>query len=437
MGSAPGEPYFADTFAEKHNPDKYIDKRDGLLAATLAADIIDEGPLAEGIDDIVWAYHGGVWNPDKYVVRTRTAKLLGERYRDSHARNAESVVRSMGRKINCSPIREVVNFRNGLYWWESDTLMPHTPDVLSTVQMSVNWDPAATCPEFDKFLSEVLAPDMTELIWELVGYLMYSGNPLHKAVMLVGGGRNGKGTFLRVINKLLGESNVSAVSLNDLVGTRFSIASLFGKIANIAGDIDGTYLESTAMFKALTGQDLVSAEYKGRDRFEFTAWAVPVFSANKIPGSADTTTGYMSRWVVVDFPNDFAGKEDRGLDARLGTSDEIAGIAAKAMPALRRLLDRGGFELPESALATKKEFERRVNQINAWLDECTEMDPGLPHINRTVLYTAYKAWAQRDGYKALKAPEFYDRLEQAGATTKTIRGNRGFTGIRITDPGDE
>lgn len=433
MGSAPGEPYFE----EKRNPDKYIDRKDGLLVATLAQDIIAEGPLAEGIDDIVWSYRGGVWNPDKYVVRTRCARLLGERYRDSHARNAESVVRSMGRKINCDPISTVVNFRNGLYSWRTGRLERHSPDVLSTVQMSVDWDPDALCPDFDKFLDQVLAPDMLDLIWELIGYLMYSGNPLHKAVMLVGGGRNGKGTFLRVINKLLGEANVSAVSLNDLVGTRFSIASLFGKIANIAGDIDGTYLESTAMFKALTGQDLVSAEYKGRDRFEFTAWAVPVFSANKIPGSADTTTGYMSRWVVVDFPNDFAGKEDRGLDARIGTPAELAGVAAKAMPALLRLLDRGAFELPESAQATKKEFERRVNQINAWLDECTLMDPGLPHINRTVLYTAYKAWAQRDGYKALKAPEFYDRLEQAGCDAKTINGNRGFAGIKITDHGSD
>jgi putative DNA primase/helicase len=415
------------------NPDKYIDKREGLLVATLADDILAEGPLAEGIDDIVWGYAGGVWVPDKHVVRTRAARLLGERYRDSHARNAESVVRSRGRRIDCSPVGHVVNFRNGLLHWQTGRLLDHTPEVLSTVQMSCDWAPDAACPEFDTFLAQVVKPDMIDLIWELIGYLMYSGNPLHRAVMLVGGGRNGKGTFLRVINRLLGESNVSAVSLNDLVGTRFSVASLFGKIANVAGDIDGTFLESTAMFKALTGQDLVSAEYKGRDRFEFTPWAVPVFSANKIPGSADTTNGYMSRWLVIEFPNDFTGREDRTLDSRLNTQAELSGIAVKAMPALVRLLERGGFDLPESAVAAKEEFERRVDQVRTWVSECTQMDPDLPHINRTVLYTAYKSWAARDGYRAVKASEFYDRLESAGAVPKKIDGTRGFTGIRITD----
>src|ERR671924_1147498 len=93
---------------------------------------------------------------------------------------------------------------------------------------------------------------------------------------------------------------------------------------------DGKYLESTARFKAITGEDLVSAEHKYGDRFDFTPWAVPVFSANKIPGSADVTTGYLARWVVVDFPYDFTGKEQRGLSDRLTTKAELSGIAAKA-----------------------------------------------------------------------------------------------------------
>ena len=292
----------------------YFDKEFGLLAATLAGDIIGMGPLAEGVDDILWSYRDGVWSPDKNVARARTAYLLGERSRRSHSTNVEDVVRSRVRRITCDPVPEYLNFQNGLYSWQADMLTEHTPDVLSTVQLGVDYNPDATCPEFDTFLDQVLPTDMVALAWELLGYLMFSGNPLHKAVMLTGTGRNGKGTFLRVVNALLGQGNVTSVSLHDLVNTRFSTASLFGKIANVAGDIDGTYLESTATFKAITGQDLISAEHKGRDRFDFVPWAVPLFSANKIPASSDVTTGYLSRWLVVPFPRDFTGREDRHLD---------------------------------------------------------------------------------------------------------------------------
>ncbi len=415
--------------------ERYFARIDGdrtFLAASLASDVLGMGPLAAGIDGLMWEYRDGVWVPSKEVARHRAAVLLGESYRRSYAVNAEDVVRSRIPEIDCEPISEVINFRNGLYYWQTGTLVPHTPDVLSTVQLPVDWDEMATCPEFDRFLGQVVHADAIDMVWELIGYLMYSGNPLHKAVMLVGTGRNGKGTFLRTVEAVLGKQNITSASLIDLVNTRFTTASLFGKIANIAGDIDGTYLENTATFKAITGQDMISAEHKGRDRFDFTPWAVPVFSANKIPGSADTTVGYLSRWVVLHFPHDFTGREDRTLDQRLQTKAELAGVAVKAVTALRRLLARHDFLLPPSAQDAREEFIRRVDQVRTWISECTAPD-ATSRIPRTALYTVYKNWASRDGHGTLKATEFYDRLEAAGVRPATVRGTRSFTGIRVTD----
>jgi putative DNA primase/helicase len=417
------------------NPARYFKKGVGLLVATLAHDVLAMGPLAEGIDDIIWSYNGGVWSPDRHIVRARTAGLLGQMYRRSHGTNTEDVVRAGAPRITCDPASEVVNFRNGLYLWQADLLRDHNPAVLSTVQLTVDWDPTAKCPAFDKFLSQVVPADMVGLVWEAVGYLLYSGNPLHRAYMLMGGGRNGKGTLLRVLGALLGAGNYTAVSLHSLVNTRFSTANLFGKLANIAGDIDGTYLESTAMFKAITGQDQITAEHKGRDAFDFTPWAVPVFSANKVPPSADVTVGYLSRWLVIPFPNDFTGREDRHLDARLQTKAELQGIATKAMPALRRLMERGDFELPESARNARDEFARRVDQVRTWTDECCDVQPDHRFVPRTELYRLYRDWALRDGHKPVKASEFYDRLDSLPGlrATRHGAGTRGYEGIKVTD----
>ncbi|GHD04272.1 hypothetical protein GCM10010313_20360 [Streptomyces violarus] len=414
------------------DPSVYFDK-EGLRAATLAQAIVGMGQLAEGVDDWIWAYQDGVWRPAKNAVRDRTAVFLDERFRNSHAANAETLVRARAPKITCDPVSHVINFRNGLYIWRTDELLAHDPAVMSTVQLAADWDPTSQCPDFDAFLSQVLPVDMISMVWELIGYLMYSGNSLHKAVMLKGTGRNGKGTFLRVMNALLGPKNVTAVSLGDLVSDKFTAAQLLGKIANIAGDIDGKYLESTARFKAITGEDLVSAEHKYGHRFDFTPWAVPVFSANKIPGSADVTTGYLARWVVLEFPYNFSGREDRGLTERLTTKAELSGIAAKAMPPLRRLMGRGDFELSESAQTARDDFRRAVDQVRTWIDECAELNPAHGHTGRTGLYDAYKSWAFRDGHKPVKAGEFYERLEAAGATPAKIQGVRGFTGIKVID----
>ncbi|PSK96684.1 P4 family phage/plasmid primase-like protein [Haloactinopolyspora alba] len=424
-----------DPEAPQPNPGRYFTEKGRLKPKTLAGDVMYLGPLAKGVDDRVWRYADGVWRPAPDIIRDRATHLLGERYSVTATGAARDIVLANVTEITCDPVEPLINFRNGLLDWRTGTLHPHDPAVPSTVQLPIDYAPDAAAPHFERFLSQVVPADMVELAWELIGYLMYSGNPLHKAVMLTGHGRNGKGTFLRVITALLGRANITNVSLHDLMNTRFATASLFGKLANIAGDIDAGYLENTATFKGITGGDTISAEHKGRDRFDFTPWAVPVFSANKIPASADTTAGYLSRWLVVPFPHSFAGREDRHLGTRLQSPDELAGIAARGIAALPRLLERGDFEETESGSTAMAEFVRRVDQVRTWLHDCTDLDPAHPWVGRTDLYEAYKRWAARDGHKPVKASEFYDRLEAAGAEPAKVRGVRGFRGIRITDQG--
>ncbi|GEP40121.1 hypothetical protein NPS01_37840 [Nocardioides psychrotolerans] len=414
---------------------EYFSAKGALQAATLATDVIGGGPLRIGRDDLMWSYAQGVWVADKHAVRNRSTVLLGERFRTGHASTAEAIVRARVDAIACDPVPEFVNFANGLLDWRSGQLFAHTPDVPTTVQLPIAYDADAQCPAFEAFVEQIVPPDVVSTVWELVGYLMYSGNPLHKAVMLTGTGRNGKGTFLRALLALLGRRNVTTVGLHDLVNTRFATASLYGKLANIAGDIDAGYLENTATFKAITGGDTISAEHKGRDRFDFTPWAVPVFSANKIPASADTTVGYLSRWLVVPFPNSFAGREDRRLDTTLTSPAELQGIAARGLRALPGLLSRGNFEVTESGQAAHQEFERRVDQVRTWLSDCCEVQADLPHVARADLYEAYKRWAARDGHRPVRATDFYDRLQSAGPVPATIKGSRGFKGVRVIDSG--
>ncbi|MGA9693064.1 MAG: phage/plasmid primase, P4 family, partial [Pseudonocardiaceae bacterium] len=389
---------------------------------SLARDIVGLGPLASGIDGRTWSYENGVWRPAPKAIHERAAHLMGQRFRLNHVKDAAEIIRVLQPTITCDPIPEFINFRNGLYEWQTGLLRPHTPEIHSTVQLPTNWNPNATCPEFDKFLASIVAPDDVPLVWELIGYLMYNGNPFHKAVMFHGSGRNGKGTLIRVLNALLGRDNVTSVTLQALANERFGPANLFGKLANLAGDIDGTYLEQTAMFKAITGGDVITAEYKFKDAFDFTPYAVPVFSANKIPGSADTTNGYFSRFLVISFPNNFTGREDRNLDYRLQQPHEIEGIVAKGLIALDHVMSRGNFLETASTKEAMEDFRRKVDQVQTWLEEKDwTIDTEAPIARRDVLYESYKTWADNEGFKKpLRASEFYGRLRALGCTDAKV-----------------
>lgn len=432
-GSPSAEPFEDPTPRASTGPDRFFGK-EGLQTLDLALAVRELGELSVGADGLVWSYEDGVWSAEKDVVRERVVHLLANKYRAAHASNAEHVVRAYSPLITCAPVGEYINFRNGLYHWETGELFEHGPHIPSTVQLPVDLIWGAQCPNFNAFLESALPPDMLQTAWELIGYLMYSGNPLHKAVMLLGDGRNGKGTFLRTMTALLGKRNTTAVSLEDLLDNRFTTVRLFGKLANIAGDIDAAYLENTAKLKAVTGEDMISAEHKGRDSFDFEAWAVPVFSANKIPPSADVTTGYLSRWLVVKFPYSFVGREDRGLSRRISTPEELSGIAFRAVHALRDLMARGQFLTTQSGEEARKEFVRGVDQVHAWAEDRAHMDASLGFAKRSDLYFNYRIWAGENGFKALKSTEFYSRLdssEMPTARSVTINGCRGYYGVQL------
>ena len=72
-----------------------------------------------------------------------------------------------------------------------------------------------------------------------------------------------------MLKALLGSRNCSTVGLHQLVENRFRAATLFGKLANLAGDLDSKWLDNTAVFKAITGGDTVQAEYKYGAAFDF------------------------------------------------------------------------------------------------------------------------------------------------------------------------
>ena len=50
-----------------------------------------------------------------------------------------------------------------------------------------------------------------------------------------------------------------------------------------------------------TGGDTLTAERKFGHPFVFRNRATMIFSANELPGSADLSDGFFSRWVIVPF----------------------------------------------------------------------------------------------------------------------------------------
>ena len=406
--------------------------RDGLDSSLLGAAVVEEGPIRWGQNNRWWTYdeQRGVWREERYAVRWRAIDLLGSRYRTSHSELAEQVVRRHAEELVMDePDARWMNFANGMLDWRTGDLVPHDPDYLSITQFPHRYQPGATCPRFESFLDSVMSPDYQHLAWEMIAYLLYSGNPLQVAFLLHGEGGDGKGTLLKVVQAMLGKENLSFRSLDSLNSDKFAPADLFGKISNIAGDIDGTFQESTARFKMLTGEDVFPGEHKFGDSFGFKCWAVPVFSANKIPGSTDVSRGYLRRWINLEFDRKFSGDPIPALGESLAAT-EVPGVIAKALTFLPALLARGSFLVQGEAEKGKEEFAKSIDQVRQWVEEeC--MDDPEGRVEAASLYRDYRFWAERNGVGRLKSADFYARLAGAGYRPVKVKGTRYHKGLAL------
>lgn len=441
--SQPSEDADPPALSDQGGSDTYFHPRDGLLAVKLTRSALAQGPVAADYTRALYRYAGGVWHRDgETEVRRRVLELLGNRYRMSHAANIIDILSSQEPMFSDhNQDTQYLNLPNGLLDWRTGTLRPHDPQVASTIRIPLSWDPDATCPEIEKWIGEVFPGDAREFVEEIIGYCLYNDNPLHKAILLFGRGRNGKSTFLRLLTALLGSENVSRVTPQSLDENRFRAAELRGKLANLVGDVDPRMFKATETFKQLTGGDTIEAERKYGHPFRFYCRAVMVAAFNALPRSADTSEGFFSRWIVVPLVGYFpAGVADSSREDKMHTEAELRGLLVLAVRGLARVLGRGRFDLPESVEEETAVFRRVADPVRAFLDDYV---PSLitEWLPRTHTYKDYSEWCTQNGYNPLGASGFYERVEAAGRdhpthaiTSSKRQGTRGYIFTALAAP---
>ena len=329
----------------------------------------------------LFVFIGGVYRPSgDLVIRQRVKGLMtgwGIQEKWS-SRKATEVVEYI--RVDCPELWSdlpvnTINVLNGLLDVTTRKLRLHDPAFLSSVQLPITYDSDARCDFWDKFISEVFPGDSEAIAWEIPAWLMTPENSIQKAVLLLGEGSNGKSAYLQACVAFVGRHNTAALSLHKIEQDKFAAARLMGKLANICPDLPTAHLSSTSMFKALTGGDVLSAEFKFRDSFEYTPFCKLVFSANKPPQSDDATHGFFRRWQVIPFlrcfEDDAVGTSRReDLDARLAAPAELSGVLNKALVALAQIR-KVGFTQADSMRQAWDDFRTATDPLSVWLDQNT------------------------------------------------------------------
>lgn len=242
---------------------------------------------------------------------------------------------------------------------------PFGPQMVVTEALSYAYDPDATCPLWEAFLSEVL-PDSSvrAVLQEFFGlcYLDRRRLSVEKFLLLIGSGANGKSVIFEVMKAVFGEDNVSTFDSQQLIDEKM-VPYVKGRRLNFAPDMRRSSSFDSALKALSSGQDVTGRRIYGEA--EKVQCPPLCFAMNEMPFFKDTTDAFFRRLIPIRFEVTIPPqRQDRSLVRRIVASD-LPGIFNWAIAGRNRLLASGGEFTPCPAIdGYLRDLRRRVEEMS-------------------------------------------------------------------------
>lgn len=333
--------------------------------------------------------------------------------------------------LNCYPV-EWINFRNGFFDPVTKKMIPHDPKYRAVNQIPHVYDPdrglrGTMVQEWLMFICDT--SEDIEMLCQFSGLCLTRDTRQQKFLILNGEGGTGKSTVIRMIEKMIGTENISNISLNQLT-QRFQAFGLMGKLLNSCADLEIDALSDTSILKKALGEDVFSAEAKGKDQISVRNYAKLLFSTNQLPiVKSEQTNGFYRRLLILTM-NRVPEKKETDFFDRL--SAEIDDFIHISVTALERLYQVGQITESKGSVEAVKRLRCDSDTVEAFLNEKISKDPDSK-IKKFDLYRDYERFCQDMERQSLTKQNFYRSMKTKGFGEIKTSGTEYFKGINYSE----
>jgi putative DNA primase/helicase len=342
-------------------------------------------------------------------------------------------------RFNANPW--LLNFQNGTVDLRTGEFREHRREDYITRIVPHTYDPNATCPLFDRFLSECMVSNerMIAFLWRALGYSSVGVTDEQKMFMLHGDGANGKSTFLTLMLDLFGQHGVGygfAANSSNLLTTKGSEQHPTWRMdfAGVrflgANEVEEGRAFAESLIKELTGSDPITGRKMRQDNWTYRPEYALWLAMNHLPHIRGTDEGIWRRIAVVEWNANFEGRADKELPRKLLA--EASGIWARIVREAR-LWHREGLVLPREVVAASTRYRQEQDPLKDFVERwCVIEKDG--QVERSHLWAAYEEYCNDTRQRTFhERKRFYAAMEKQ-FTIKTIKGLRLFAGVRLKTP---
>ena len=323
-----------------------------------------------------------------------------------------------------------IAFKNGIYKLDTNEFLDFTPSIILTNKIDVNFNIDAYSSIVDDTLNKLSCNDkkIRMLLEEVIGACFYRSNSLGggRAFILTGEKSNGKSTFIYMLQKLLGNDNITSLDLGE-IGDRFRTEKLVDVLANLGDDISDDFINGSgaAIFKKVVTGDRILVERKGRDPYDVNLFCKLIFSSNNIPRIKDKTGAVLRRLCIVPFDATFSINDadyDPNIKFKLTTSESLEYLVQLGINGLKRVLKNKTYTINARIEEELAEYEEYNNPILGFLKEINESD--VINNNTNEVYQKYNEYCLTNNFTAMSKIEFSKKIcRYFNVESKLIRLN--------------
>lgn len=342
--------------------------------------------------------------------------------------------------------------------WDSNTgeILKHSPGMGFTSFLPYQYKPLMgtdsdaietlrhNCPNTYQWMNTAMQGDRQKILKLLAivnGLLKFRFFDLQMFVHLIGKPGSGKGTFIRLLQKIVGRENWKGCKLRSM-DDGSTMASIIDK--QLVACPDERAASGVDAILSMTGGDAVSYREVYKPASDAFFYGLLIVGSNN-PIFVGDTTGLDRRLCLVHFDNPLPAvlrnsRIEAGMDAEISQLIAVA-LSLSDSAVSERIQGLGNNQIAEFKLQ-EWDMKLQTNSVAAHFDDCLVVDP-TASTPTGKLYEHYKNWCDSNlkAVSHIKYPKMLselcnDYLELSGVKWKRSGGRSWFEGLRFRDQGE-